>query len=149
MAESIESGIQTQIDRLAAAKADIATAIAAKGVTVPDGTLLDGMAELISSISTGSSGNTAGTTAKVTVGNVNVAAGITVISRTGVVTLAASKGVTLTNSYGGMIVICGTNITIGNMVGLTLAGGTEYSDYDVIGFSITATSATLAVTAAS
>ena len=39
--------------RLANAKTAIATAIAGKGVTVPDGTLLDGMAPLIASIETG------------------------------------------------------------------------------------------------
>ena len=42
--------VQTQIDRLTGAKTDIAAAIADKGVTVPDGTLLDGMAALIASI---------------------------------------------------------------------------------------------------
>lgn len=42
--------VQTQIDRLTGAKTDIAAAIAGKGVTVPDGTLLDGMAALIASI---------------------------------------------------------------------------------------------------
>ena len=45
--------IQTQIDRLASAKAAIKTAIEGKGVTVPDGTLLDGMAALIGSIEAG------------------------------------------------------------------------------------------------
>lgn len=45
--------IQTQIDRLASAKAAIKTAIEGKGVTVPDATLLDGMAALIESIETG------------------------------------------------------------------------------------------------
>lgn len=39
--------------RLANAKTAIATAIAGKGVTVPDGTLLDGMAPLIESIEAG------------------------------------------------------------------------------------------------
>ena len=39
--------------RLANAKTAIATAIEGKGVTVPDGTLLDGMAALIESIETG------------------------------------------------------------------------------------------------
>ena len=39
--------------RLANAKTAIATAIEGKGVTVPDGTLLDGMAPLIESIETG------------------------------------------------------------------------------------------------
>lgn len=48
-------GVQTQIDRLASAKAAIKTAIEGKGVTVPDGTLLDGMAALIESIEAGGS----------------------------------------------------------------------------------------------
>ena len=45
--------VQTQIDRLASAKAAIKTAIEGKGVTVPDATLLDGMAALIASIEAG------------------------------------------------------------------------------------------------
>lgn len=46
-------GVQTEITRLANAKNAIATAIEGKGVTVPDGTLLDGMAPLIEAISAG------------------------------------------------------------------------------------------------
>lgn len=42
--------VQSEITRLADAKSAIATAIAGKGVTVPDGTKLDGMAALIGSI---------------------------------------------------------------------------------------------------
>ena len=45
--------VQTEIDRLASAKAAIKTAIEGKGVTVPNGTLLDGMASLIESIEAG------------------------------------------------------------------------------------------------
>lgn len=45
--------IQTEIDRLTSAKAAIKTAIEGKGVTVPDATLLDGMAALIESIQAG------------------------------------------------------------------------------------------------
>ena len=45
--------VQTQIDRLASAKSAIKTAIEGKGVTVPNGTLLDGMASLIESIEAG------------------------------------------------------------------------------------------------
>lgn len=48
-------GVQTQIDRLTSAKTAIGTAIAGKGVTVPDGTKLDGMAALIDSIEVGGS----------------------------------------------------------------------------------------------
>ena len=45
--------IQTELTRLTNAKAAIKTAIEGKGVTVPDGTLLDGMATLIDSIEAG------------------------------------------------------------------------------------------------
>ena len=45
--------IQTEIDRLASAKAAIKTAIEGKDVTVPADTLLSGMASLIESIETG------------------------------------------------------------------------------------------------
>ena len=42
--------VQSEIDRIAGAKSDISTAIMNKGVTVPSGTKLDGMAALIGSI---------------------------------------------------------------------------------------------------
>lgn len=45
--------VQSEIDRIAGAKSDISTAITNKGVTVPSGTKLDGMAALIDSISGG------------------------------------------------------------------------------------------------
>lgn len=45
--------IVTEISRLKSAKSAIAAAIAGKGVTVPDGTMLDGMAALIESIEAG------------------------------------------------------------------------------------------------
>lgn len=45
--------VQNEITRLADAKAAIAAAITDKGVTVPDGTLLDGLAALIGDIETG------------------------------------------------------------------------------------------------
>ena len=48
--------IQTELTRITNAKAAIKTAIAGKGVTVPDGTLLDGMAALIESIEAGGGG---------------------------------------------------------------------------------------------
>ena len=49
--------IQTELTRLTNAKAAIQTAIEGKGVTVPSGTLLDGMAALIESIEAGGGGN--------------------------------------------------------------------------------------------
>ena len=45
--------IQTELTRLTNAKAAIQTAIEGKGVTVPSGTLLDGMAALIDGIKAG------------------------------------------------------------------------------------------------
>ena len=50
--------IQTELTRLTNAKAAIKTAIEGKGVTVPDGTMLDGMASLIESIEGGVAGCT-------------------------------------------------------------------------------------------
>ena len=49
--------IQTELTRLTNAKAAIQTAIEGKGVTVPSGTLLDGMAALIESIEAGGGEN--------------------------------------------------------------------------------------------
>ena len=48
--------IQTELTRLTNAKAAIKAAIEGKGVTVPDGTMLDGMAALIESIEAGGGG---------------------------------------------------------------------------------------------
>ena len=48
--------VQSEITRIENAKTAIAAAIEGKGVTVPDGTLLDGMASLIESIESGVSG---------------------------------------------------------------------------------------------
>ena len=45
--------IQEKITRLENAKADIASAIAEKGVSVPNGTKIDAMASLVRSISSG------------------------------------------------------------------------------------------------
>lgn len=45
--------VQSEITRLANAKTALATAIQGKGVTVPDGTKLDGMAALVEAISAG------------------------------------------------------------------------------------------------
>ena len=45
--------IQTELTRITNAKAAIKTAIEGKGVTVPDATLLDGMAALIAAIESG------------------------------------------------------------------------------------------------
>ena len=52
--------IQTELTRITNAKAAIKTAIEGKGVTVPDGTLLDGMASLIEAIESGGGGSGTG-----------------------------------------------------------------------------------------
>ena len=49
--------VQAEISRLESAKDAIKTAIEGKGVTVPDGTLLDGMAALIAEIEAGGGGS--------------------------------------------------------------------------------------------
>ena len=51
--------IQTELARLTNAKAAIQSAIESKGVTVPSGTLLDGMAALIDAIEAGGGGKIA------------------------------------------------------------------------------------------
>ena len=48
--------VQTELTRITNAKAAVKAAIEGKGVTVPDGTLLDGMAPLIESIEAGGGG---------------------------------------------------------------------------------------------
>ena len=53
--------IQTELTRITNAKAAIKTAIEGKGVTVPEGTLLDGMASLIESIEAGGGNLATGT----------------------------------------------------------------------------------------
>ena len=52
--------IQTELTRITNAKSSIVAAIEGKGVTVPDGTLLDGMAALIESIEAGGGGSLQG-----------------------------------------------------------------------------------------
>ena len=59
--------IQTELTRIINAKAAIKTAIEGKGVTVPDGTLLDGMAALIESIEAGGGGGINATAGTITV----------------------------------------------------------------------------------
>lgn len=60
--------IQTELTRITNAKAAIKTAIEGKGVTVPEATLLDGMAALIESIETGGGGGSTEPYAKIITG---------------------------------------------------------------------------------
>ena len=70
--------IQTELSRIINAKAAIKAAIEGKGVTVPDATLLDGMAALIESIQAGGGGGniTAGTITPLSVNAVKVEHGL-------------------------------------------------------------------------
>ena len=68
--------IQTEFTRLTNAKAAIKAAIEGKGVTVPDATLLDGMAALIESIEAGGGGS--GTGSGYATGTYTVASDITI-----------------------------------------------------------------------
>lgn len=45
--------IQSEIDRISTAKAALTTSLVNKGVTIPDGTLLEDYSTLVDSISTG------------------------------------------------------------------------------------------------
>ena len=51
-----DTNIKTQISRLSGAKSDLATAITAKGVTVPDTTTLDRYAALVEQIAAAATG---------------------------------------------------------------------------------------------
>ena len=70
--------VQSEITRLENAKAAIKAAIEGKGVTVPEATLLDGMAALIESIEAGGGGGNimAGTITPLTVNAVKVEHGL-------------------------------------------------------------------------
>jgi hypothetical protein len=64
----VAKDIKSSVERIQRAKTDIASAIAGKGVTVPDGTKIDGMPELISHIETGTDTSDATATANDIVG---------------------------------------------------------------------------------
>ena len=69
--------IQTELTRITNAKAAIKTATEGKGVTVPDATLLDGMAALIEAIEAGGGGGS-GTGSGYATGTYTVASDITI-----------------------------------------------------------------------
>lgn len=72
--------VQTEISRLESAKEAIATAITGKGVTVPNGTMLDGMAALIESIEAEGGGGSGG--AKVVTGTFTVSSSVSTTQQT-------------------------------------------------------------------
>lgn len=134
MSESIESGIQAQISRLSAAKADIASAITAKGVTVPDGTLLDGMAALISRI-VASSGSTV-TIARVNVRNTSPIP-ITVYIANAAETVAAGKQAAgLTTPTGTVVVVTGQGAIDARGTNSAVLGKHLSTSFSMVAFSI-------------
>ena len=90
--------VQSEITRLENAKAAIKAAIEGKGVTVPDATLLDGMAPLIESIEAGGGGNiTAGTITALNYKAQKVEHGLGAVPQAVIFFAAAKPTVILTN----------------------------------------------------
>ena len=130
--------IQTELTRITNAKAAIKTAIEGKGVTVPDGTLLDGMAALIESIEAGGGG------AKFSSGTYTSAADtayITVQHTLGVIPTFAFVCVLYGGSKTGLLMLFQNELTMninhayGNYLyasePLTSAGLTEAKAYNI------------------
>lgn len=74
--------IQTELTRIINAKAAIKAAVEGKGVTVPNGTLLDGMAALIESIEAGGGGGRAFASGSFTLSS-NLSSGYTITHNLG------------------------------------------------------------------
>lgn len=118
-------GIQTDLPRIINAKAAIKAAIEGKGVTVPDGTLLDGMAALIASIEAGGGNSIWG--GKFTTGSFVLAE-----ETTSTYTIATSKDEAMTGLlYDGETI---TNSNVYNSIGLLVVrkptdsfNGSDYS----------------------
>ena len=83
--------IQTDLTRIKNAKAAIKAAIEGKGVTVPDATLLDGMAALIESIEAGGVGGTGGDLSAIGVSKMDSGT-ITMASRQTLITIHHQLG---------------------------------------------------------
>ena len=130
--------IQTELTRITNAKAAIKTAVEGKGVTVPDGTLLDGMAALIESIEAGGGG------AKFSSGTYTLAANtsyITVQHTLGVIPTFAFVCMLYGGSEHGLLMLFQNELTTtinyeyGNYLDvsepLTSAGLTEAKPYNI------------------
>ena len=101
--------IQTELTRITNAKSAIKTAIEGKGVTVPNGTLLDGMAALIESIESGGGGGT-----KISIGTytpTNGTAHITVPHMLGVIPTFAFVCVMYGGSQNGLLMLFQSELT--------------------------------------
>ena len=73
--------VQSELTRLENAKAAIKAAIEGKGVTVPDGTLLDGMAALIEAIEAGGGGDLSALgISKMASGTITIASSTTILN---------------------------------------------------------------------
>lgn len=131
--------IQTELTRITNAKAAIKTAIEGKGVTVPAGTLLDGMAALIESIEAGGGGGT-----KISIGTYTPTgntAYITVPHMLGVIPTFASVCLVYGGSETGLLMLFQSELTrnvnhpysdyVGEGEPLTSDGGTEQRPYNI------------------
>ena len=100
--------IQTELPRIINAKAAIKAAIEGKGVTVPSGTLLDGMAALIESIETGGVGSKISTG---TYTSTDDTAHITVPHMLGVIPTFAFVGFLYGGNENGLIMLFQSELT--------------------------------------
>lgn len=103
--------IQTELARIKNAKYAIKTAIEGKGVTVPDSTMLDGMASLIESIESGAGGGFV----------------------SGTITPASSAVQTITHNLGkqptGIAIFCSLAASSNKKAGVYSAVGDEIGQY--------------------
>ena len=117
--------IQSELTRLTDAKAAIQTAIEGKGVTVPSGTLLDGMAALIEAIEAGGGGGD-------TLLGYNLLSGTITLAEESTVPITLVEGKQFNDRTYGFCVLWNSNIKLvgdtGNsFVGVSaLTGGTSF-----------------------
>lgn len=121
--------VLAEISRLSGAKSDIAASITAKGVTVPTGTMLDGMSALIDTIATSGGG------AQVTVGTVTLSSASQTMSITGLsftpsrVMLIMTAGSGTTNNRVRSAYSDGSALYCQRYTGASLIGATVTSNY--------------------
>ena len=112
--------IHSEITRIETAKSDIASAIGAKGVTVPTGTKLDGMASLIRNIEAGSGGGCGGTivTGEISISEGEKSNGTTIATVSGLgfkpknvfIVSKAESGIMVVTKY---YILCGLSLIDG------------------------------------
>ena len=131
--------IQTELTRITNAKAAIKTAIEGKGVTVPEATLLDGMASLIDRIEAGGGGGSKISTGTYT--STDDTAHITVPHMLGVIPTFAFFGLLNGGNKKGLVMLFQSELTrdiyhgYGNSVSkgesLTSDASTEAKPYNI------------------